>query len=81
MLHALTAYAARTSADVRGPLLAAEYHLNETQPDHATSEPWGLLAFILNANAHSVADQMLHTVQVLYPNGAMKTPQPGVSRR
>jgi hypothetical protein len=72
LLHALTAYAvcsgnpkARAAAS-----RAAEHHLNETQPDHATSEPWGLLAFILNPNTRSLADQMLHTVQVLHPNGA-----------
>jgi hypothetical protein len=71
LLHALTAYAVRTgSAEIQTPLRAAAYHLNETQPDHATSEPWGLLAFILNPNTHSVADQMLHTVQVLHPSGA-----------
>jgi len=71
MLHALTAYAVRArDGAMRPSLRAAEYHLNETQPDHATNEPWGLLAFILNPIAHSVADQMLHTVQVLQPNGA-----------
>jgi hypothetical protein len=71
LLHALTASAVRGGdAQMQSSLRAAEYHLNETQPDHATSEPWGLLAFILNPNAHSLADQMLHTVQVLHPNGA-----------
>lgn len=48
---------------------AALYHMNETQPDHATAEPWGLLAFIHNRDTHSVADQMLHTVQVHQPAG------------
>jgi hypothetical protein len=72
LLHALAAYAVRTGRSDLQPavLRAAEYHLNETQPDHATSEPWGLLAFVLNPDAHSLADQMLHTVKVLHPNGA-----------
>jgi hypothetical protein len=71
LLHALTAHAVRTNnVEMHPASRAAEYHLNETQPDHATSEPWGLLTFILNPNTHSVADQMLHTVQVLHPNGA-----------
>jgi hypothetical protein len=71
LLHALTAYAVRTNnGQMRSSLRASAYHLNETQPDHATSEPWGLLAFILNPDTHSLADPMLHTVQVLHPNGA-----------
>jgi hypothetical protein len=72
LLHALIAHAVRAGrAHLQAAALrAAEYHLNETQPDHATSEPWGLLAFILNPNTHSLADQMLHTVKVLHPHGA-----------
>jgi len=41
----------------------AAYHLNFTQPDHATALPWGLPAFIINPETHTLADQMLHTVQ------------------
>lgn len=48
---------------------AAEYHLRETQPDHATAEPWGLLAFIHNPNTHLLADQLLHNVQIQHPDG------------
>ena len=51
-------------------LLNAAYHLHETQPDHATTEPWGLLAFILNPDTRSLADQLLHTVRVQHPGGA-----------
>jgi hypothetical protein len=71
ILHALTAYAVRAgnAALQAAAHRAAEYHLSATQPDHATSEPWGLLAFILNPSTRSVADQMLHGVQVLYPRG------------
>jgi hypothetical protein len=71
LLHALTAFAVRTgnAALQATASRAAAYHLDETQPDHATSEPWGLLAFILHPNTHSLADQMLHTIRVLYPAG------------
>jgi hypothetical protein len=72
ILHAVGAYAVReheSEAAERAMLRATGYHLNETQPDHATNEPWGLLPFILNPATRSVADQMLHTVRVLHPKG------------
>jgi hypothetical protein len=72
-LHALGAYAVREfdfEDAEHATLRAAEFHLDETQPDHATSEPWGLLAFILKPATRSLAEQMLHTVRVLYPDGA-----------
>jgi hypothetical protein len=43
---------------------AGEYHLNETQIDHATLDPWGLFAFIWNPTTRLVADQMLHQVSL-----------------
>jgi hypothetical protein len=51
LLHAVSTY------DPISASRNAEYHLTETQPDHATTEPWGLLAFIRNRNTHSVADR------------------------
>lgn len=72
LLHAVAAHAALTGDAVAMAAAArnAEYHLNETQPDHATNEPWGLLAFILNPNTHTLADQLLHNVRVIHPHGA-----------
>ena len=72
LLHALAAYAIRTGSS---PLLdsarrAAAYHLNETQPDHATTEPWALNAFLLSPDTWPQADQVLHTVRIQHPGGA-----------
>ena len=54
------------------PLAAAvkrntEYHLRETQPDHATSQPWGLFAFVWNESTRPLADGLLHAAQTLRP--------------
>ena len=72
LLHAVTAYAINwgNAAAREAAVRNAEYHLHETQPDHATNEPWGLLAFILNPNTRSLADQLLHTARVHHPAGA-----------
>src|SRR5205085_11090995 len=39
---------------------ATAYHLNQTQPDHATAQPWALFAFIWNPETRSLADGLLH---------------------
>jgi hypothetical protein len=69
LLHAAADYcliepSQRLRAAVRQ---SAVFHLNETQPDHATAEPWGLLAFVQYAPA--LADQVLHAVSMQYPGG------------
>ncbi len=38
------------------------YHLENTQPDNTTNQPWGLPAFVLG-NAVSLAEQQLHDVR------------------
>ncbi len=40
----------------------AAYHLENTQPDNTTNQPWGLPAFVLG-NAPSLAEQQLHDVR------------------
>jgi hypothetical protein len=66
ILHAAAAYAAL--AEDRSVAAAvkrnSEFHLRETQPDHATSQPLGLLAFIWNAETRSLADQMLNNISM-----------------
>ncbi|HEV8377302.1 MAG TPA: hypothetical protein VGP99_00510 [Tepidisphaeraceae bacterium] len=66
ILHAATAYAA--IAEDRTVAAAVkkntEFHLRETQPDHATSQPFGLFAFIWNEATRSLADQMLNGVSM-----------------
>jgi hypothetical protein len=69
LLHAAASYASQSNdALVTASVMqAADYHLNETQPDHASSQPWALLAFIWRHEARPLADQMLHALQVQQP--------------
>lgn len=71
ILHAAASYASLTQ---NPPAIAAVkrnalFHLEESQPDHATSQPWGLFAFIQTPQARPLADQLLHTLQTLHPQG------------
>jgi hypothetical protein len=66
LLHAAASYAVQ--AEDR-PLAAAvarntEFQQRETQPDHATREPWGLFAFVWNAGTRPLAEQLLHAASV-----------------
>ena len=67
VLHAATVYAAQTGDEALAAAIArnAEFHLNETQPDHATNQPWGLAAFIRNPATRPVADGMLHAAATI----------------
>src|SRR5258706_1017496 len=66
ILHAAAAYA--VMAEDRTVAAAVkrntEFHLRETQPDHATTQPFGLFAFIWNEGTRSVADQMMNNVSM-----------------
>jgi hypothetical protein len=72
ILHAAASYAVQ--AEDRNIAAAVSratvFHQNETQPDHATAQPWALWAFIWNADTRMVADQLLHTVQTQHPDRA-----------
>lgn len=72
LLHACMTYAVlfRDRPAMDAAMRAAGYHLNETQPDHATSQPWGLLAFICCDAARPLADELLHGVRVRQAAGA-----------
>jgi len=72
LLHAATSYAAQSDdAHVKSAVMrAADWHLNESQPDHASSQPWGLLAFVWNERVRTLADQLLHSIQIQQPAGA-----------
>jgi hypothetical protein len=48
---------------------AAQFHLHETQPDHATMHPWGLSAMILHPPATALADWMIGAMQVQFAGG------------
>jgi hypothetical protein len=62
VLHAAASYAVQAEDRRVAAAVAknAEFHLNETQPDHATTQPWGLFAFIWNDSTRVLADGMLH---------------------
>ncbi|MGA2496612.1 MAG: hypothetical protein ABSH20_02665 [Tepidisphaeraceae bacterium] len=71
ILHALAGYAVRAEDRLaaRAVRRATEFHINETQPDHATTQPWGLFAFIWNPATRILADGLLHAAQTQHPDG------------
>jgi hypothetical protein len=72
LLHAAASYAVQTeSRHVAGAVQRnTQFHLAETQPDHATAQPWGLFAFIWNPDTRSLADQLLHNATFGHAAGA-----------
>jgi hypothetical protein len=74
MLHAAATYAAQAEdrGVARSVARATAYAQSEIQPDHATSQPWGLFAFIWNESTRPTADQLFHTA-------ALREPPDGVS--
>jgi hypothetical protein len=64
ILHAAASFAVATEdrALAAGVARATEYHLNETQPDHATNQPWGLFGFIWNEKTRGIAEGMIHAM-------------------
>ncbi len=81
ILHAAASYAVQ--AEDR-PLAAAvsratRFHQNETQPDHATHQPWGLFAFLWNPDTRSTADEMLSTLQIREHDTSGEPPINGIT--
>ncbi len=70
-LHALTSYAliSNQTFAIESVKRAALFHHCETQPDHATSQPWGIHAFLLDAETIPTADLMLLAAGVNRPEG------------
>jgi hypothetical protein len=69
ILHALSCYASESgdqeiTAAVRR---AVKYHAAETQPDHASTHPWAIAAFLDDPDAIPLADMMLHAAGVQQP--------------
>ena len=66
LLHAATSYAAPRRDPRWQSFLqkSAEHHYAETQPDHASTQPWGIHAFLLFPHTISMADQMIHAAVV-----------------
>ena len=72
LLHAAASYAVQVEDRTVAAAVAraTEHHLRETQPDHATAQPWGLFPFVWNAQTRPLADQVLHTAAVHQPAGS-----------
>jgi hypothetical protein len=61
-LHALTnlAIARRSAAWAARVEEIALYHLNNTQPDNTTNEPWAVAGFLWSTKTRSFGEQQLH---------------------
>ena len=61
-LHAAASFAvqAEDRAVAKSVARATAYHAANTQPDHATHQPWALFAFIWNQSTRPLAEQILH---------------------
>lgn len=66
ILHAAASYAvqAEDRTVARAVARSTRFALGEIEPDHATKQPWGLFAFVWNASARPLADQLLHGVEM-----------------
>jgi hypothetical protein len=62
LLHVLASHSALAGDEsARSAIFrAAEFHTAETQPDHATTQPWALHAFGRHADTMPLADLLLH---------------------
>lgn len=70
-LHALTSWRLLMwdNGTVRAVRRAARFHHREAQPDHATSQPWAIHAFLLDPETVPTADLMLLAAGVNRPEG------------
>ncbi len=76
ILHAAASYAVQAEDRTLAAAVAkaAAYHVAETQPDHATEQPWALFPFIWSPPARPLADQLLHAATLSQPGGAEGVP-------
>src|SRR5690606_29642757 len=65
ILHAVASFGCRARVPQIRQVVgrAAMFHLHETQPDHATTEPWAVHAFAAHLDTLPLADALLHAVQ------------------
>jgi hypothetical protein len=66
LLHAAGSYAVQAEDRTVAAAVAraTAYHLRETQPDHATSQPWAVFPLVWNEQTRPLADQVLHGAAV-----------------
>jgi uncharacterized protein YbaR (Trm112 family) len=71
LLHAMASYGAQTADAAIATAVArnAAFHMAETQPDHATNQPWALHAFAQHPDTHPFADQLLHAATMVVGAG------------
>jgi hypothetical protein len=76
LLHAMSVFALHSGREDawRAVERSAEFHLNESQPDHATTEPWAVFAFAHYYDTLPLADHMLHAVKMQYPKSPTQFP-------
>lgn len=60
VLHAAATFACHTGIGQDAVLRAARFHTAETQPDHATTQPWALHAFAVDDDTYPLAELLLH---------------------
>ena len=77
LLHAVATYAAMSADPAAWSAVrrAAAFHHAETQPDHATSQPWALHAFLSDPEFLPTADLMLLAAGVNQPDGLGAVPR------
>ena len=71
LLHAAASYSVQTEdrAVAAAVARATGHHLAETQPDHATNQPWAVFAYVWDERTRPLADQVLHASSVNRPEG------------
>jgi hypothetical protein len=69
ILHAAGSYAVQAEDRTVAAAVkrASDFHLAETQPDHATSQPWAIFPFVWNPRTRPLADALLHAHAVHNP--------------
>ncbi|HEV2296717.1 MAG TPA: hypothetical protein VGR35_22945 [Tepidisphaeraceae bacterium] len=76
ILHACASYAVQAEDRTVAAAVAraVAHHVAETQPDHATEQPWGIFPFIWAPSARPLADHLLHLMTISQPGGAQGVP-------
>jgi hypothetical protein len=69
LLHAAASYALQAEDRTVAAAVArsTNFHMAQTQPDHATNLPWAVFPFIWNPRTRPLADTILHASQMQDP--------------
>jgi hypothetical protein len=71
LLHAAGSYAVQSQDQSVAAAVAraAAFHQDETQPDHASAQPWALFPLVWNPATQPLADQIFHAATAEHPGG------------